>query len=104
MLVIRFYAHLAKFWGASRAEVPLDALGDATCDRPASDSPPRLRDLIAYLERRKPGFRALVLDGGAIRKFLHVVHNLREIPPDQALHAPLAEGDQVAFLPPIAGG
>jgi MoaD family protein len=63
-----------------------------------------LAALLEDLERRFPGFRqALVAEDGALHRFVNVYINQQEVD-DVGIATPLSQGDEVAFIPAIAGG
>ena len=64
-----------------------------------------LEALLEYLEQRHPGFRqALVDDEGDLRRFVNVYVNQQEVGDAIGIRTPIANGDEVAFIPAIAGG
>jgi adenylyltransferase/sulfurtransferase len=64
-----------------------------------------LEALLEYLEQRHPGFRqALVDDDGDLRRFVNVYVNQQEVGDEIGIRTPIANGDEVAFIPAIAGG
>ncbi|HUE75332.1 MAG TPA: MoaD/ThiS family protein [Chloroflexota bacterium] len=60
--------------------------------------------VIEDLERRYPGFRELVWADGDILHYVNVYLNGEEIRGLQGSASPLSEGDEVAFVPMLAGG
>lgn len=79
-MTVRFFARYAEVVGRDHAE----------CSLPSTAT---VRDLLAVIRRTVPGAEALP------ERLLCAV-NLRHVLPDQALQA----GDEVAILPPLAGG
>lgn len=64
-----------------------------------------LADLLNNLDARYPGFRqALVSEGGDLHRFVNVYVNQQEVGDTVGVATPIAEGDEVAFIPAIAGG
>ncbi len=64
-----------------------------------------LADVLADLDTRFPGFRqALVDESGALHRFVNVYVNQQEVGDDGGVDTPVAQGDEVAFVPAIAGG
>ncbi len=61
--------------------------------------------LLSDLDARYPGFRAMVCDeGGEVPAHINIYVNNREIQSLGGLKTPLADGDEVAVIPAIAGG
>lgn len=64
-----------------------------------------VRDAIADLEARYPGIAARVLDAtGAVRPFIRIFVGPEDIGALAGLDTPLAERDEMAIVPAIAGG
>lgn len=66
---------------------------------------PDVAAILFDLDRRYPGFRAMVLnDAGEIPTHINVYVNSREIHTLQGQATALADGDEVAVIPALAGG
>ena len=64
-----------------------------------------LGELVTNLERRYPGFEKLVYDDkGEILQHLNVYINNRDATALEGKATVLQDGDEVAFIPAIAGG
>ena len=64
-----------------------------------------VRDAIAELERRHPGIAARLLDGsGGVKPFIRIFVGSDDIGALAGLDTQLAERDEVAIVPAIAGG
>ncbi len=64
-----------------------------------------LGELVANLERRYPGFEELIYDDrGEILHHLNVYINNRDAATLEGKASTLHDGDEVAFIPAIAGG
>lgn len=64
-----------------------------------------LAAVLESLERHYPGFRqALVAEDGGLHRFVNVYVNQQEVGDDAGIATRLAQGDEVAFIPAIAGG
>jgi molybdopterin converting factor small subunit len=64
-----------------------------------------LGELVANMERRYPGFAGLVYDeNGEILHHLNVYINNRDVATLDGKATALQDGDEVAFIPAIAGG
>jgi molybdopterin converting factor small subunit len=63
-----------------------------------------VRDALAELERRHPGIAARVLDEGAVKPFIRIFVGSEDIGGLSGLETKLAERDEVAIVPAIAGG
>jgi molybdopterin converting factor small subunit len=63
-----------------------------------------VRDALAELERRHPGIAAKVLDQGAVKPFIRIFVGSEDIAGLSGLETKLAERDEVAIVPAIAGG
>jgi sulfur-carrier protein len=59
-----------------------------------------VREAIAALDRAHPGIAARLLDGGTLKPFIRVFVGSE----DAALDAPVADRDEIAIIPAIAGG
>lgn len=83
MLQVRFFARVREAVGRDHLELPLSA-DTATLDA-----------LQATLSNRGDAWRAALAEANLLRAVNHeVVHDNRE----------LADGDEVAFYPPVTGG
>jgi sulfur-carrier protein len=86
---IRVPSALRNFTGgASDVEVTAATVGDA----------------LAELERRHPGIAAKLLDNGAVKPFIRIFVGPDDIGGLSGLETKLAERDEVAIVPAIAGG
>ncbi len=63
-----------------------------------------VRDAIAELDRRHPGFAAKLLDKGAVKPFIRIFVGPDDIGGLLGLETKLSERDEVAIVPAIAGG
>ncbi len=63
-----------------------------------------VRDALAELERRHPGIAAKILDGGTVKPFIKIFVGAEDIAALAGLDTKLAERDEVAIIPAIAGG
>jgi molybdopterin converting factor small subunit len=63
-----------------------------------------VRDALAELERRHPGISAKVLDNGTVKPFIRIFVGPDDIGGLSGLETPLAERDEIAIVPAIAGG
>lgn len=82
---------------------PLRSLsgGEATVAVEAAD----LRSAIDQLDARFPGFKGRLLDdGGEPRQFVNLFLNDEDVRMGQGLDSPLADQDEIAIVPAVAGG
>jgi sulfur-carrier protein len=63
-----------------------------------------VRDALAELDRRHPGIMAKVLDNGNVKPFIRIFVGPDDITGLSGLDTKLAERDEVAIVPAIAGG
>jgi len=64
-----------------------------------------LEEVIADIERRYPGFRALVVDdAGRIKTYLNVYVGDEDARAHGGLAAPVRDGSEVMLIPAMAGG
>ncbi len=63
-----------------------------------------VRDALAELDRRHPGIAAKILDNGAVKPFIRIFVGPEDIGSLSGLDTKLAERDEVAIVPAIAGG
>jgi sulfur-carrier protein len=63
-----------------------------------------VREALAELERRHPGISAKLLDRGAVKPFIRIFVGADEISGLAGLDTELAERDEIAIVPAIAGG
>ena len=61
-------------------------------------------DALTELERRHPGIAAKLLDNGAVKPFIRIFVGPDDIGGLSGLDTKLAERDEVAIVPAIAGG
>jgi len=75
--------------------------GQAKVDAAGAD----LAAVVADLDARFPGFRqAIVSECGDFHRFVNVYVNQQEVPETAGPATPVGQGDEVAFVPAIAGG
>jgi molybdopterin converting factor small subunit len=82
---------------------PLRSLsgGVATVDVDAPD----LRSAIDQLDEKYPGFKGRLLDDrGEPRQFVNLFLNDEDVRLGKGLDSPLAEADEIAIVPAVAGG
>ena len=82
---------------------PLRSLsgGESTVEVQAED----LRAAIDQLDARFPGFKGRLLDdGGEPRQFVNLFLNDEDVRLGQGLDSPLADADEIAIVPAVAGG
>ena len=63
-----------------------------------------VRDALTELERRHPGIAAKLLDNGTVKPFIRIFVGPDDIGGLSGLETKLAERDEVAIVPAIAGG
>ena len=64
-----------------------------------------LADVLADVDRRHPGFRALVLEpGGAIRSYLNVYVGDTDARSSGGLQTVVPDGSEIMVIPAMAGG
>jgi len=64
-----------------------------------------LDEVFGDIERRHPGFRALVLDdGGAIRTYVNVYIGDEDARASGGTKAPVSDGAEIMVIPAMAGG
>jgi molybdopterin synthase sulfur carrier subunit len=64
-----------------------------------------LRSAIDQLDARFPGFKGRLLDdGGEPRQFVNLFLNDEDVRLGQGLDSPLAQSDEIAIVPAVAGG
>ncbi len=63
-----------------------------------------VRDALAALDRKHPGLAARVLDGAALKPFIRIYVGPDDISTLKGLDTPVADRDEVAIVPAIAGG
>jgi len=63
-----------------------------------------VRDALTELDRRHPGIVARILDGGNVKPFIRIFVGPDDIGGLSGLDTKLAERDEVAIVPAIAGG
>lgn len=75
--------------------------GEATVTVEAGD----LRSAIEQLDARFPGFKGRLLDDeGQPRQFVNLFLNDEDVRLGQGLDAPVADSDEIAIVPAVAGG
>ncbi len=82
------------------------ALRDATGGRTKLEaSGATLRDVIADVDRRHPGFRARVLDeSGGLRAYVNVYVGDTDVRTRGGVDASVPDGSEVMVIPAMAGG
>jgi molybdopterin synthase sulfur carrier subunit len=63
-----------------------------------------VRDALAELDRRHPGIAAKLLDNGAVKPFIRIFVGPEDIGGLSGLETELAERDEIAIVPALAGG
>ena len=63
-----------------------------------------VRDLIADLDGRYPGFKQQIMQNGSLHRFVNIYLNDEDIRYLGQLDTPLKEGDSISILPALAGG
>ena len=64
-----------------------------------------LRELIAHVDRRHPGFAGQLLESdGAQRRFVNIYVNDEDVRYLNGLDTPVEDGAVVSILPAVAGG
>jgi sulfur-carrier protein len=62
-------------------------------------------ELIENIEARYPGFRYQIMDeSGDLRRFVNIYLNDEDVRYLQGKETPVRDGDEVSFLPALAGG
>jgi molybdopterin converting factor small subunit len=74
-------------------------------ERVVAASGSTLRELIANLDSRHPGFAGQLLESdGGQRRFVNIYLNDEDIRYLKGLETPVVDGDVVSILPAVAGG
>jgi molybdopterin synthase sulfur carrier subunit len=63
-----------------------------------------VRDAIAELDRRHPGIAAKLLDNGSVKPYIKIFVGADDIGGLSGLETAIAERDEIAIIPAIAGG
>lgn len=63
-----------------------------------------VRDALAEIDRKHPGFAAKVLDSGEVKPFIRIFVGADDIGELAGLDTALADRDEVSIVPAIAGG
>jgi len=63
-----------------------------------------IRELLADIDARFPGFRDMVMTDGEIHRFVNIYLNDEDIRFLGQLDTPLRDGDVLSVLPALAGG
>jgi molybdopterin converting factor small subunit len=75
--------------------------GESTVDVEAQN----LRTAIDELDSKHPGFKGRLLDDqGQPRQFVNLFLNDEDVRMGKGLDSPLAESDEIAIVPAVAGG
>ncbi|HET9625434.1 MAG TPA: MoaD/ThiS family protein [Kofleriaceae bacterium] len=74
--------------------------GASDVDVPATT----VRDALADLDRRHPGFAAKVLANGEVKPFIRIFVGENDIGELSGLDTPIGARDEVSIVPAIAGG
>jgi molybdopterin converting factor small subunit len=75
--------------------------GESTVDVEAQD----LRAAIDELDSKHPGFKGRLLDDqGQPRQFVNLFLNDEDVRMGKGLDSPVAESDEIAIVPAVAGG
>ncbi len=86
-----------------RIPTPLRSLTKGSAEVEASAS--NVGDLVDHLEGQFPGIKERLIDGsGDFRRFINVYVNQEDIRFLQGKATALKEGDEVSFVPALAGG
>jgi MoaD family protein len=63
-----------------------------------------VREVLADVDRRYPGFRDMVMTDGQLHRFVNVYLNDEDVRFLQQLDTKITNGDVVSVLPALAGG
>ena len=63
-----------------------------------------VRELIADLDGRYPGFKQQIMQNGSLHRFVNIYLNDEDIRFLKNLETPVKEGDEISIVPAIAGG
>ncbi|AWB27542.1 ubiquitin-like small modifier protein 1 [Halococcoides cellulosivorans] len=87
----RLFADLADVAGEREVTITLD--DGATVD-----------DALDALVASRPALRERVLDGSTVADHVSVLVNGTDVATGDGLDEPVADGDELALLPPVSGG
>lgn len=88
---VRFFARFRELLGT-----------DLIIDYPAGATlAPFIRDIA---KKNKDGYDALFDEHGTFREFVIVMRNGKRVEHGDTVTLPLADGDEIAIFPPVAGG
>jgi molybdopterin synthase sulfur carrier subunit len=88
---IRFFARFRELFGA---DVMTDVVAGTT-----------FTSLITAIAKKNPeGYAAIFDEKGAFREFVILMKNGKRIDIADAAKTPVADGDEIAVFPPVAGG
>ncbi len=64
-----------------------------------------VKNLLDNLSTSHQGFRSVIFDeSGRVKEYVILMKNRKNIDSQNGLETKLSEGDEVAILPPVAGG
>ncbi|MEE8401012.1 MAG: MoaD/ThiS family protein [Candidatus Hydrothermarchaeaceae archaeon] len=63
-----------------------------------------LREVIANIDSKSPGFEEKLLENGEIRRFINVYVNNEDVRLGKGLDTEVGESDVISILPAVSGG
>ena len=88
---VRFFARFRELFGSEVSTEVRDGIS--------------LTDLVKQIaEKNSEGNAAIFDEQGAFREFVILMQNGRRIDTGDAAKTPVADGDEIAVFPPVAGG